>query len=93
MPEPKQIGIREFRDHATRVIREVREERQAYVITVDGEPAALLEPLRPQRDIEAWRQEARVWLAGMDELADEIATRGPPVMDAVEAVRRQRREL
>ena len=39
------IGIRELKNHASRVVRTVREERAEYVITVRDEPVAVLRPV------------------------------------------------
>jgi prevent-host-death family protein len=42
------MGIRELRDNLTKTIREVRR-GESIEITHDGEPVALLSPLRPDR--------------------------------------------
>ena len=93
MATRKTIGIREFKNRATQVVREVREERASYVITVDGEPAAVLEPIAPERDVEEWRRQALAWLDEFEEWGRSISGRWPKGLDAVEAVREQRREL
>lgn len=46
------IGIRELRQKTAEVLRRVREEGEAYVITQQGRPVALLSPL-DQEKIEA----------------------------------------
>ncbi len=46
------IGIRELRQKTAEVLRRVQEEGQAYVITQQGRPVALLSPL-DQEKIEA----------------------------------------
>ena len=46
------IGIRELRQKTAEVLRRVQEEGQAYVITLQGRPVALLSPL-DQKKIEA----------------------------------------
>ena len=42
---PDQIGVRELKNQATRILRAVREEMAEYVITLHGEPIAILRPL------------------------------------------------
>lgn len=39
------VGIRELKSQASEIIRQVREERAAYVVTMRGEPVALLLPI------------------------------------------------
>lgn len=46
------IGVRELRQKTAEILRRVREEGQAYVITQQGRPVALLSPL-DQEKIEA----------------------------------------
>jgi len=42
---PTTIGVRELKNQTSRVVRAVREEMAEYVITVRGEPVAVLRPL------------------------------------------------
>ena len=42
---PRTVGVRELKNQASRVIRRVSEEMVEYVVTVRGEPVALLRPL------------------------------------------------
>lgn len=41
----EKVGIRELRDHATEILRRVREEKAQYVVTYQGQLTALLIPL------------------------------------------------
>jgi prevent-host-death family protein len=61
----RQIGLRELRDRASKILREVREEKSEYVITYQGRPVALLIPV----DQEALEQhlQAEVQRATSDE--------------------------
>jgi prevent-host-death family protein len=43
----KRIGIREFKNHSTRILKGVREEGARYVITHHGRPAAIVLPIDP----------------------------------------------
>jgi len=47
------IGVRELKDQATGILRQVREHQARYVITYDGEPVAALVPLD-----EGWSESA-----------------------------------
>ena len=40
-----QVGIRELRDRASEILRQVREEKNEYIITYQGSPVALLIPV------------------------------------------------
>ena len=46
---PVTIGVRELKNHVSRVIRAVREEMAEYVVTLRGEPVAVLRPLPRKR--------------------------------------------
>ncbi len=41
----EKVGIRELRDHASEILRRVREEKAQYVVTYQGHLTALLIPL------------------------------------------------
>ena len=40
------IGVRELRERASKVLRQVREEKVEYVITYQGRPIAMLTPVQ-----------------------------------------------
>jgi len=67
------IGVRELKDQATGILRQVREHQARYVITYHGEPVAALIPLD-----EGWFEDAeRHALAAVqsdDALAAEMDT-------------------
>ena len=42
---PETIGVRELKNHASRLLRAVREDMVEYVVTLRGEPVAVLRPL------------------------------------------------
>lgn len=65
MPE---IGIRQLKNDASEIIRAVREERMEYIITLRGEPVAVLRPLAPvERDADAILDLAAEVFSGLDE--------------------------
>lgn len=69
----QKIGIRELKNNASKIVRAVREEGAEYVVTVHGEPVAVLRPLAEdlvQQEIDA---EIATEIAEMLALAKEIA--------------------
>jgi prevent-host-death family protein len=88
--EMEVIGIRELKDHATQILRKVREEGAEYQVTYHGKviarilPTELI-PLSGEEMDAAW--------ADLDALAEEIGKRWPAGVSAVDAVRDVRREL
>ncbi len=87
------IGVRQLKNEATRVIRSVREQHTEYVVTVNGEPVAVLRPYTPEDAERQRREEVQAWLARADELTRRISKVWPPGVTAAEAVAEQRREL
>jgi antitoxin (DNA-binding transcriptional repressor) of toxin-antitoxin stability system len=73
-------------------VREVREECAEYIITVDGEPAAELRPVEPQREAELQTAEWDRWLQSLDGLAARLAEAWPADKSGVEAISEQRRK-
>lgn len=72
------IGVRELKDQATGILREVREHQAQYIITYHGEPVAALIPLDAawfegaQRQALAATQPDDALAAEMDTLRREI---------------------
>ena len=87
----KTVGVRQFKNEATRIVREVREERAEYVITVGGEPAARLVPIESTEGAE--EREARIheYLSEVDRLAREVGQAWKSPLTPVEQVTEQRR--
>lgn len=65
----QQVGLRELRDRASKILREVREEKSEYIITYQGRPIALLIPV----DQEALEQHLRT--EAQQAASDETVTR------------------
>ena len=61
----RQIGLRELRDRASKILREVREEKSEYIITHHGRPVALLIPVDQEALEQHLHNEAQ--LAASDE--------------------------
>ena len=85
-----EIGIRELKQRANEILRQVREEQETFTVTYRGKVVAKLVPV-VDASIEQERTSA-IWTQ-MDELSREIGTLWPHGMAAAEAVAEQRREL
>ena len=80
------VGIRELKQHTSKLIRKVRQEGSQIQVTYRGEVVALLVPVKraaPQESSQAW--------ADIDQLAAEIGRRWPAGVSAQEAVSEGRR--
>jgi prevent-host-death family protein len=84
------IGVRELKDHATQILRKVREEGAEYLVTYHGKVIARLVPTEP---VPLSSVELDAAWADLDDLAEEIGKRWPQGVSAVEAVREVRRDL
>lgn len=83
------VGVRELKQHTSRLLRRVREEGAIIEVTYHGEVIARLVPVAPpaaERDVGA------IW-ADLDQLTAEISAKWPEGVSAVEAVRDVRRDL
>ena len=90
MQPTRSVGVRELKQHATKILRQVRQRSVAVQITYRGQVIARLLPVRPPKSVSARR--STVW-TDLDELAAEIGAHWPTRVDAVDAVREGRREL
>lgn len=88
---PVNIGVRELKNHASRVIRAVREEMAEYVVTLRGEPVAVLRPLTKEEAQQLRQAETDGALAEMRTMAQEIAAAWTSDVSGVELVAEQRR--
>lgn len=90
MPAKRSVGVRELREHATEIVRQVRVKGASVQITYRGKVVAQLTPVREAAP--ATKGAAEVW-TNLDQLAEEIGGRWETHVGAVEAVREGRREL
>jgi prevent-host-death family protein len=88
---PTTIGVRELKNHTSRVIRAVREEMSEYVVTLRGEPVAVLRPLTEEEAQRLRRVEIDAALAEMKALAQEVASAWTSEKSGVELIGEQRR--
>ncbi|MCP5096010.1 MAG: type II toxin-antitoxin system prevent-host-death family antitoxin, partial [Chloroflexi bacterium] len=84
-----QIGIRELKNQASKIVRTVREESVEYIITVHGEPVAVLRPLTPEDIIKTKDAELAQELADLRELGKEISAAWVSDKSGVELVEEQ----
>ena len=79
------VGVRELKQHASKLIRMVRENKSEIQVTYRGEVFALLIPVtRPSQ-----KDEAQAWIE-IDHLAAEIGARWPAGVSAAEAFEEDR---
>ena len=83
------VGIRELKQHTSRLLRRVREDGVSIEITYHGDVIARLVPVSPPTAAE---DVAAVW-ADLDQLTAEIGALWPAGLSAVEAIAEGRREL
>lgn len=69
----EKIGMRELKNQASKIVRSVREEMAEYIITIHGEPVAVLRPLTQADTDQLEREKIEKALADLDVLAQEIA--------------------
>lgn len=88
---PKTIGVRELKNQTSRVIRAVREDLSEYVVTLRGEPVAVLRPLTEEEAQRLRESEIDAALQEMKALAQEVASAWMSDKSGVELVDEQRR--
>ena len=86
-----EIGIRELKNNASKIVRAVREEAAEYIITVNGEPVAMLRPLTEAETEQQRQEEIDAFLAELKQLAQEIGDNWASDKTGVELVSEQRR--
>jgi len=84
------IGVRELREHTSRVLKRVREKGEEISITYRGQVVARLIPVAMPKSRE--KETSEVW-ADLDHLAAEIGSRWSKDISATESVREGRRAL
>ena len=86
----KKVGVRELKQRASEIVREVREAGASYEVTHRGRVVARLVPAMESApepfDVEKWSAE-------VDALGEEIAKKWPKGLTAVEAMREDRSRI
>lgn len=85
------IGVRDLKNKASEIVRDVHERKEEYIVTVRGEPVAMLRPLSKDSGDELRQAERQEALAKMDDLAERIAQAWRSPKTAGELVEEQRR--
>jgi prevent-host-death family protein len=88
---PTTIGVREFKNKASSVLRSVREDMAEYIVTLRGEPVAVLRPLTDSETTRLRQLQMEETLAEMKSLAMEVGEAWSSDQSGVEIVSEQRR--
>lgn len=88
---PTTVGVRELKNQASRIIRAVREDLSEYVVTLRGEPVAILRPLTEAEERRLRQVEIDAALAEIRTLAQEVASAWTSDKSGVELIAEQRR--
>ncbi len=86
------VSVRELKGQLSRVLREVREEREEYLVTYRGRVVARISPVVPPEE-QVNEERVRKVMRDLDRLAAEIGRKWPEGVSAVDAVREARRDL
>lgn len=85
------IGVRELKNRASEIVREVHEQEAEFIVTLRGEPVAVLRPLTEKSGRELLQAEEDEALAEVDRLAEKIARAWRSPKTALELIEEQRR--
>ncbi|HEX3130205.1 MAG TPA: type II toxin-antitoxin system prevent-host-death family antitoxin [Thermoanaerobaculia bacterium] len=85
------IGVRDLKNRASEIVRDVHEQDAQYIVTLRGEPVAVLQPLSDKSERELRQAERAEALAKLDVLAEQIAKAWRSPKSAAELVDEQRR--
>lgn len=85
------VGVREFKNNATQLVRQVREKMTEIVVTLDGIPVAVLRPFTTEDSARLRSERMLAFAKKSADLAGEIATAWTTDLTAAEAVAEQRR--
>jgi prevent-host-death family protein len=89
--EVRSVGVRELKNQASRIVRAVQEQRAEYVITLRGDPVAVLRPFGEQDAQRLQQEEVEKSLAELRLLAQQVGEAWTSSKSGVELVEEQRR--
>ncbi len=89
----KKIGVRELKNNASKIVRAVREEGAEYVVTVHGEPVAVLRPLAEEQPHKYDDAQVERLMNELNDMVTRVSKAWRSSLSAVEAVEEQRRDL
>ena len=87
----RSVGVRELKNQASRIVHAVQEQRTEYVITLRGDPVAVLRPFGDQDARRLQQAEIGKTLSEMKQLAQQVAEAWTSPKSGVELVEEQRR--
>ena len=87
----RKIGVRELKNRASEIVREVHEQEAEFIVTLRGEPVAVIRPLTEKSGRELLQAEEDEALAEVDRLAEKIARAWRSPKSALELLEEQRR--
>ena len=86
----KKIGVRELKNNASKIVRAVREEGAEYVVTVHGEPVAVLRPLAEAPDEADREAEVARFMAELEAISKRVTASWKSDKSALEALEEDR---
>ena len=84
------IGVRELKNKASEIVREVHERDAEYIVTLRGEPVAILRAFPGKSAEDSLRAQREDALARLDTLAEDVARAWRSSKSAVELLEEQR---
>jgi prevent-host-death family protein len=85
------VGVRDLKNRVTQIVRTIREDQAEYVVTVHGEPVAVLRPFTAEDETRLRVDRLEMHLAELEALADEIGRAWASPRSGVELLEAQRR--
>ncbi len=85
------IGVRELKNRASEIVREVHEQEAEFIVTLRGEPVAVIRPLTEKSGRELLQAEEDEALEEVDRLAEKIARAWRSPKSVLELIEEQRR--
>ena len=87
----EKIGVRELKNRTSYVLKRVREDLVEYLVTLRGEPVAVLRPLTQDEAQRIHHERMKDELVSLRSLSQQIAESWVSEKSAVELVEEQRR--
>ena len=85
------IGVRELKNRASEIVREVHEQEAEFIVTLRGKPVAVIRPFIEKSTRELLQAEEDDALVEVDRLAEKIARAWRSPKSALELLEEQRR--
>ncbi|MCP4360466.1 MAG: type II toxin-antitoxin system prevent-host-death family antitoxin [Chloroflexi bacterium] len=89
---PNKIGVRELKNQTSNIVRQVREQAAEYVITLHGQPVAVLRPIRTEDLEDLQKQKSLEALQDLLELGVLLSESNPTAKSAVKILTEMREE-